>query len=509
MLRGTELPPGIQMALTNREWTIDGSLPGGKGGFGQLYVVHDNGGDEAVAKLVEKDPGADRELLIGAAINAAGYTNVVPVLDHGEHGDDLVLVMPRAETNLAEHLKEHGPLGVDEVIAILVDVATALDAISNDLVHRDIKPKNILLLEGKWCLADFGISRYAEATTSPDTRKFMMSYPYAAPEQWRSEHATSATDVYAFGVVGYELLAGQLPFPGPDGADFREQHLNEQASSLTVGPSGLRDLIEECLFKPPEARPTPTAIVRRLARAAQPTAAAAGLDKLAQANRAVIQTQATEHAEASSEQQRQQWRQRLHDTATQMFDRVQRQLVDNIQDIAPAATIESGPAPLRSLRQTEGKLFIATLNGAQIGLDQPQPSPSNWTTPFTVIAESVIAVTRPQQARDGWAGRSHSLWFCDAKEENLFEWYELAFWDGPYSHPTMEPFAGSAAGNHIAFEPVMAKRALAWPITVLDRSDLSEFIGRWLGWFGDAARGRLERPNGMPERHAEGSWRRT
>jgi serine/threonine-protein kinase len=495
--------------LTNGEWTIEGPLPGGVGGFGTLYIVRDSHGVEAVAKFVDKDPGADRELLIGAAINAAGYENVVPVLDHGDHGGEWVLVMPRADTNLEDYVKNRGPLAVDDAIVVLVDVATALAAISTDLVHRDIKPKNILLLAGKWCLADFGIARYAAAATSPDTRKLNVSPQYAAPEQWRSEHATPATDVYAFGVVGYELLAGRWPFPGPSAAEFRQQHLNDIAPPLTVGSSGLQDLIEECLFKPPQTRPTANEILRRLATAAAPRpAGAAGFGKLAEANRAEIQRQGSAHAQASSEQQREQRRAELHTTAVQMFERIRRGLLDNIASTASAAKIERGPSPARSMRQTVGKLFIATLTGAQLGLDEPQPSPSGWTTPFTVISESVIAVTRPHPDRDGWAGRSHSLWFCDAEQEDDFHWYELAFWNGAFApSPSMEPFAASAVGTQIAFQPVMGTIGLAWPFTKLVGDGLAEFVERWLGYFGDASTGKLRRPSSMPERPAEGSWR--
>ena len=79
------------------------------------------------------------------------------------------------------------------------------------VVHRDIKPANILLLDIRWCLADFGISRYAEATTISDTRKFNLTPAYAAPEQWRHATVTNATDGYAFGVVAYELFASKRP----------------------------------------------------------------------------------------------------------------------------------------------------------------------------------------------------------------------------------------------------------------------------------------------------------
>src|SRR5207249_9510398 len=106
-------------------------------------------------------------------------------------------------------------LDVPEATSILAGITAALVDLNRKIVHRDLKPENVLLLGDSWCLADFGISRYAEATTAPDTQKFALSPPYAAPERWRAERASSATDVYSLGVIAYEMLSGSRPFPGP------------------------------------------------------------------------------------------------------------------------------------------------------------------------------------------------------------------------------------------------------------------------------------------------------
>ena len=119
------------------------------------------------------------------------------------------------------------------------------------VVHRDLKPENVLRLDGRWCLADFGISRYAEATTAPDTRKFAMSPQYAAPERWRAERASGAADVYAVGVMAYEMLTGVLPFAGPAFEDFRDAHLHQDPAHLGEVPAALAALVEECLYKAP------------------------------------------------------------------------------------------------------------------------------------------------------------------------------------------------------------------------------------------------------------------
>ena len=163
-----------------RKWRLGEQL--GAGGFASVHLARSENGEPAVVKLIPKAPGAQRELLFE---DLDGVPNVVPVLDRGDWNDYWALVMPLAEKSLRGYLNELGrQLPVDDAVSVLVDIAGALVAIEGRVVHRDIKPDNILLLDGRWCLADFGIARYTEATTAPDTRKTAKSQPYAAPEQW-------------------------------------------------------------------------------------------------------------------------------------------------------------------------------------------------------------------------------------------------------------------------------------------------------------------------------------
>lgn len=264
-------PPGYSCDMANpmqldaHGWTVGAPLPDGIGGFGQVFDVVDEGGRAAVAKFVPQVPGAQRELLMADSLAAAQAKNVIPIWDAGEDSGRWVIVMPKAETSLLAHIRSTGVSPTTEAVDILTDVAAALAELASMdpvIVHRDLKPGNVLRYGGTWCLADFGIAKYVEQTTGPDTLKWNMTSPYAAPEQWRLESAKSSTDVYAFGVLAYELLTGSWPFPGPD---FRSQHLTEPAPTLTAGTPRLRTLVEECLYKAPAARPNAANIVARLA----------------------------------------------------------------------------------------------------------------------------------------------------------------------------------------------------------------------------------------------------
>ena len=152
---------GTMLSLSSH-WTVGDLL--GSGGYGRVYELA--GGDQpAVAKFVPKAPGADRELLF---TELEHVRNVVPIIDFGEHQNAWVLVMPRAEKSLRQHLADNGGvLDPAEAVLVLADVAAALVDLQGSVVHRDLKPENVLLLGGSWCLADFGISRYAEASPLP------------------------------------------------------------------------------------------------------------------------------------------------------------------------------------------------------------------------------------------------------------------------------------------------------------------------------------------------------
>ena len=136
-------------------WTLGERIGGG--GFGQVFAARCASGDTAAAKLVPKASGAEREMLF---VKLSGIRNVIPVIDSGETDDAWVLVMPRAEKSLRQHLNAcGGPLSVADSVVILIDIATTLADLDGKVVHRDLKPENVLLLDGRWCLADFGISR--------------------------------------------------------------------------------------------------------------------------------------------------------------------------------------------------------------------------------------------------------------------------------------------------------------------------------------------------------------
>ena len=222
----------LKIVKLKQEWTVGARI--GSGGFGQVFAAENKDGLKAAVKLVPKAPGANRELLF---VDLKDIRGVVPIIDSGEDGNHWVLVMPRADKSLRQHLTSAaGPARVTDATSVLMDIASALAELDGKIVHRDLKPENVLYLDGTWRLSDFGISRYAEATTAADTQKYSLSAPYAAPERWRAERATGAADVYALGIMAFEMLHGSRPFPGPDIEDYREQHLHEALPLSMLGP---------------------------------------------------------------------------------------------------------------------------------------------------------------------------------------------------------------------------------------------------------------------------------
>ena len=479
-----------------REWHIGRRL--GQGSFGQVYLAESEVCSSAVVKLIPKSPGADREILFQDLDSVR--TNVVPVIDRGEWDGFWVLVMPRAEMSLREYLDNAGgQLSVNSAVHVLIDIVEALADIQGDIVHRDIKPENVLLLDDHWCLADFGISKYADATTAPHTRKYYSTPAYAAPEQWRSDRASSATDVYAFGVVAYELLAGGRPFAGPDDSDFRAQHLKETPEVIQGIPINLRSLIQECLYKGPQSRPNPQNLLTRLKRSVQSTSEAG--QRLQLANAIVVNQQAQldrERSKAISEEER---RQELGEAARQSLEHILSLFHDKIIENAPASQSYKG--------QLTGKW---SLNEAELHVDSAMlvGSKSAEGAPFEVVGYSSVTIRTPRGGH-GYEGRSHSLWYCDAQDPGVFRWYETAFMINALTFESVPlyPFALKPGRDaYSALSRGMHRYQPAWPFTPIDQGNEDDFIERWMDWFADAAQGNLHNPRMMPERSPEGSWRR-
>ncbi|MQS17647.1 serine/threonine protein kinase [Streptomyces kaniharaensis] len=483
----------------NQEWVV-GDPIGDPGGFGAVYEARSSSGEHAAVKLVPKRPGADREMLF---TDLEGVRNVVPVIDSGEHEDHWVLVMPRAEKSLRAHLEQNGSLGLEEAVRVLSDIAETLADLDGRVVHRDLKPENVLLLNGRWCLADFGIARYAEATTAQQTYKFAGTLAYMAPERWKGERATSASDIYALGVLAYELLEGITPFTGPYEHDFRDQHLHGTPPPLTTAPALLAALITECLFRAPQGRPSAGNILERLRRI--PAAAfSGGLAALAEANRVEAARRAETDRQASAEASEADRRRDLFEAARASLSLISEELLKTITNIVSTAEVRKGNEGAWTVRLSDAQLTFTSAKQADL---------SAWATgsgaPFDVIAHATISLRIPQN-RMGYEGRSHSLWYADAQVAERYQWFETAFMASPLRSvmPAMDPFALNPHHESLgAVSPGMAMNQVAWPFTPLVIGDLDEFIDRWTNWLAQAATGQLGHPSTMPERSPHGTWR--
>ena len=173
---------------------------GDEGGFGTVYAGLGEGDEEVAIKRLHLTAAkaAHRELRIADDLIGQKYLYVIPVLDAGQdaESDDYFVVMARAEGSLQDAIDVGEINGEAEAAAIMENIVRGLQEASG-IVHRDLKPANVLFHEEKWKIADFGIARFVEAATSANTLKKELTPYYAAPEQWRGQRATTATDVYA------------------------------------------------------------------------------------------------------------------------------------------------------------------------------------------------------------------------------------------------------------------------------------------------------------------------
>lgn len=231
----------------------------GEGGFGAVYrAVQSAVGREVAVKIILPEranrPDFIRRFQTEAELIARlEHHYIVPLYDYWRDPQGAYLVMRWLRGgSLYDLLKSQGALSIEEVVQIMDQITQALHtAHRNQVIHRDIKPGNILLDEdGNAFLADFGIAKdYATATSNTDVDHVMGSPDYLAPEQARGEPVTPQTDIYSLGVVLYEMLEGHHPFPNMSPVERLFKHINEPLPDLDQVDENVRANVNAVIQK--------------------------------------------------------------------------------------------------------------------------------------------------------------------------------------------------------------------------------------------------------------------
>src|SRR5215216_6919235 len=256
----------LQAALAG-EYSLQREL--GRGGMGVVYLARDVQLDRDVA--IEVLPthlarsAAARERFVREARTAAGlsHPHIVPIHRVGEAGGFVFFVMSYVEgETLGERLRTRGPLAPADATRVMREVAWALAyAHGRGIVHRDIKPDNILLEAGtgRALVTDFGIARGGrDAATATDPGKIMGTAHFMSPEQAAGQTVDGRSDIYALGVVGYLAVSGRLPFEAPNVPALIVRQATEPATSVMRAapglPTALGAAIDRCLTRDPAGR---------------------------------------------------------------------------------------------------------------------------------------------------------------------------------------------------------------------------------------------------------------
>jgi predicted Ser/Thr protein kinase len=253
----------FQAALAGR-YSLEREL--GRGGMGIVYLARDMRLERVVAiKLLPPDRARDaaaRERFVREARMAAqlSHPHIIPIHAVEETGDFVFFVMSFVDgETLGARVRRDGALKAADAARILREVAWALAyAHGQGVVHRDVKPDNILLERGsgRALVADFGIARSVQAPALSGEHELIGTSEYMSPEQAGGETLDGRSDLYSLGVVGYYALSGRLPFTSPTVAALLAQHLSKTPPPLEVpgAPGSLIAAVERCLQKAPAAR---------------------------------------------------------------------------------------------------------------------------------------------------------------------------------------------------------------------------------------------------------------
>jgi serine/threonine-protein kinase len=212
----------------------------GSGGMSNVFRAHDRLLERTVAlKILHEQYTRDEDYVErfrreARAVAQLTHPNIVTVIDRGEQDGRQFIVFEYVDGQNLKELSAHGPLDAREAIGLALQVAHALSfAHARGLVHRDVKPQNVLLNdEGQAKVTDFGIARSLDVHGVTQTGTVLGTSDYIAPEQARGQKVDPKTDIYSLGVVLYELLTGEVPFSGDNFVAVAMRHVSEPPPSV-------------------------------------------------------------------------------------------------------------------------------------------------------------------------------------------------------------------------------------------------------------------------------------
>lgn len=268
----------MQAQVLNGRYQLESII--GQGGMATVYRGRDlRLGRPVAIKLLHNHYAADDEFLqrfaheAMSAAHLSAHPNIVDVYDVGQDGDLNYIVMELIEgEDLKSLIRREAPLRPEHALAIAAQVADALDyAHRRGLVHRDVKPQNVLLLpDGQVRIADFGIAKSHLSTAVTQTGITFGTADYISPEQAQGQPATPRSDIYSLGIMLFEMLTGRLPFSGTNPMAVALQHIQQPPPSLRQFnpsiPPALDQLVLQAIAKDPQQRPASAADFARLMR---------------------------------------------------------------------------------------------------------------------------------------------------------------------------------------------------------------------------------------------------
>jgi len=242
---------------------------------GAEAAVQGQPGETVAIKVLKEELASDPDIVMRflrerSVLLRLTHPNIVRVRDLVVEGDLLALVMDIIEgPDLHRYLRENGPFSPVGAALLTAQIADALAASHADgVVHRDLKPANVLLKQdgGQMhpMLTDFGIARLADSPGLTRTHEFVGTPAYIAPESAEGRPQTSAVDIYGAGILMYELVTGHPPFSGGSALEVLHQHLSAEPRRPSTVPDPLWTVIERCLRKNPDERPSAENLARGL-----------------------------------------------------------------------------------------------------------------------------------------------------------------------------------------------------------------------------------------------------